>query len=345
VACRNARRVARWVPARCGDDGFCPIRYVSLNDATRRAGSWHPGRVAANARRAALDRSTIAYIGEFNSGATAISLPILNEVGVPQISPTNTYIGLTRSGPGTEPGEPAKYYPTGLRTYFRVAPNDRILAAGIATAMVDNGCRRIASVHDGELYGSGASAWIRRTARRLGARIVVTLRTHGGRLGRVRRARPDCVAYGGITANGAVRIFRRLGRRLPRARFFASEGVAESRFVSRLPAGIAGRTLINVSTLAPSAYPAAGQSVLQRLGNPDPNAVYGYEAMRLVIDAVNAGGPTRRGVLRALRSVRDRPSVLGTYSFDRFGDTTLRTSGLYGIQGDALQFVGAVTAR
>jgi branched-chain amino acid transport system substrate-binding protein len=328
-----------------GAAGGHRVRYVSLNSATRRAGAWTPVRVARNAVRAARDRSAIAYIGEFNSGASAISLPILNEVGLPQISPSNTFIGLTRGGPGAARGEPDKYNPTGLRTYFRIMPNDRVQAAALATAMVDGRCRRIASLHDGALYGRGVATWVRRNVRRLGARVVVARRTRGGRLGRVRRARPDCVAYSGITANGAVGVFRRLGRRLPRARFFATDGIAEAGFVSRVPRRVARRTLLSVSTLAPSAYPPAGQSVLARLGNPDPYALYGYEAMRRALDAVAVAGANRRAVVRHMRSAPAQAGVIGTYAFDRFGDTTLRTYGLYGITGRALRFVGAVAAR
>ena len=79
-----------------------PVTYISLDDATTFAGHWTPEQTAANATRAAQDASTIGYIGEFNSGATAVSLPILNVGGVPQISPTNTAIGLTRSSAGAE---------------------------------------------------------------------------------------------------------------------------------------------------------------------------------------------------------------------------------------------------
>jgi ABC-type branched-subunit amino acid transport system substrate-binding protein len=60
-----------------GVAGGHPVRYVSLNDASRRAGTWRPELVASNVRRAAQDESAIAYIGEFNSGASAISIPIL----------------------------------------------------------------------------------------------------------------------------------------------------------------------------------------------------------------------------------------------------------------------------
>ena len=77
---------------------------------------------------------------------------------------------------------------------------------------------------------------------------------------------------------------------------------------------------------------------------PDPYAVQGYEAMRLVLDAVAAVGPRRRAVVTWLHDVRNRQSVLGTYGFDRFGDTTLRDYGLYRIRGGALQWAGAARA-
>ena len=38
------------------------------------------------------------------------------------ISPSNTYDGLTTGSPETQPGEPAKYYPTDQPTYFRLTP-------------------------------------------------------------------------------------------------------------------------------------------------------------------------------------------------------------------------------
>ena len=80
-----------------GKVGKYKITYKSLDDATAAAGKWEPGQTSADARKAAQDQSTIAYLGEFNSGASAISLPITNEAGILQISPSNTYVGLTRA--------------------------------------------------------------------------------------------------------------------------------------------------------------------------------------------------------------------------------------------------------
>ena len=95
------------------------------------------------------------YIGEFNSGASAISIPILNQGGVPQVSPANTYVGLTTNEPGSEKGEPDKYYPTGKRTYLRIVPRDTIQAAALLTLMKQDGCTKVALANDKDTYGQG----------------------------------------------------------------------------------------------------------------------------------------------------------------------------------------------
>jgi len=107
-----------------------------FDDSTaQNPGTADEGQTAQNARKAVQDEGTIFYLGEFNSGGTKVSLPILNKANIPQISPSNTYVGLTTDAPGSEPGEPDKYYPTGKRTYARVVAADHHEgAAGVPTA-------------------------------------------------------------------------------------------------------------------------------------------------------------------------------------------------------------------
>src|SRR3954452_7067465 len=112
-----------------GKAGANTIKYVPLDDSTAQAGNWTPEQESANARKAAQDKSTAVYIGTFNSGAAAVSIPILNEAGVPMISPANTAVGLTTNEPGAAPGEPDKYYPGGTRNYARIVPKDTIQGA------------------------------------------------------------------------------------------------------------------------------------------------------------------------------------------------------------------------
>jgi branched-chain amino acid transport system substrate-binding protein len=330
-----------------GTAGGRPVRYVSLDDSTRRAGNWTPERASANARRAAHDGATIGYIGEFNSGATAISLPVLEEAGIPQISPTSTYIGLTAGGPGAHAGEPEKYYPHNQRTFFRLTPNDTVQASALAEAMKERGCARVASLTDGDFYGTTLGTLVRQAAAARGLQVVVARRisrhaqSFRSLARTLRTAKVQCVVYTGVTANNAIRLFHDVGLGLPHAKFFASDGVAENTFARHIPHSVARRTLLSVMPMAADAYPAAGQRLFARFH--DPNALYGYEAMRLLIDAVNATGPDRTAIVNWLHSVQNRAGVIGTYGFDANGDTTLRTYGLYTIRSGRLTWSGTVT--
>src|SRR3712207_4163874 len=89
-----------------GRAGDFSVAYVSLDSTDPETGRWSPGRVASNARKAVQDRQTIAYLGELETGASAISVPILNEGGILQVSPRDTFGGLTARGGR---GEPQKY--------------------------------------------------------------------------------------------------------------------------------------------------------------------------------------------------------------------------------------------
>ncbi|MBV9048946.1 MAG: hypothetical protein JOY58_11790, partial [Solirubrobacterales bacterium] len=86
------------------------IAFKSLDDATPLRGEWDPGQTTINANQALQDKTAVGYIGELNSGASAVSIPLLNRLGIAQISPTSSAIGLTVNGPAASPGEPQKYY-------------------------------------------------------------------------------------------------------------------------------------------------------------------------------------------------------------------------------------------
>ena len=79
--------------------GKFKIRFVSLDDSLASTGAADPGQAAQNARKAAQDKTTIAFLGAYNSGISKVEIPILNKSGIVQISPNNTYVGLTAGGP------------------------------------------------------------------------------------------------------------------------------------------------------------------------------------------------------------------------------------------------------
>src|SRR5215207_7966915 len=228
-----------------GKAGAHTIKYESLDDSTAQAGSWTPEAESANALKAAQDEATAVYIGAFNSGASKVSIPILSEAGVPQISPANTYVGLTTNDPGSEPGEPDKYYPTGDRTYTRIVPKDTIQAAALVTLMKADGCTKVAMTNDKEVYGAGLSRVIELSAKTQGLELTgndaidKTASNFRSVAAKAKGAGADCYLYSGITANNAVQQFKDFAAALgPDAKLYGPDGVAETGFVSEKEGGI-----------------------------------------------------------------------------------------------------------
>ncbi len=340
-----------------GKVGNFTIEYVSLDDSTAQAGGWEPGQTSSNARKAISDDSTIAYIGEFNSGATAVSLPLLNEAGIAQVSPGNTAVGITSDDPGATAGEPDKYYPTGKRTYARILPKDTYQGAALATLATEEGCESAYILNDKEVYGAGLASNVELAAEKVGLDIkgndgidknAPNYRSLGAK---IKDTGAQCFIYCGITANNAVQIFKDMAVALPDGALLGPEGVGETGFFDSteggLPPDVASRVLVTIPGVAPEEYPPAGEEFLKAYEaeygekNPDRYAVYGYESMGLLLDAIKRAGPDggdRAAVVDQLLATKDREGVFGTYSIDEKGDITLTPYGVYGIKDDQLAF-------
>jgi branched-chain amino acid transport system substrate-binding protein len=341
-----------------GKVGNFTIKYVSLDDATAAAGKWDPGQTSSDARKAAQDGATIVYLGEFNSGASAISIPILNEANILQISPSNTYVGLTRSE-GADKGEPDKYYPSGKRTYGRVVPADHIQAAAQVTYQKDEGCKKTYILNDKEVYGKGIADQVANIGKQQGLAIAgndgidtkaANFRTLASK---IKSSGADCMFFGGITQNKGVQVFKDVNAANPNMKLFGPDGVAESAFSSKIPVATQKMTYITNPTLDPKLYPPAAQDFFKTYkekygADPEPYAIYGYEAMKVALLAIqNAGdkGNDRQAVIDAFFKIKDRDSVLGKYSIDENGDTTLSDYGADRVEGGKLVFDKVIKAQ
>ena len=341
---------------KCGD---FTIKYTSLDDSTAAAGKWEAGQTSANARKVAQDDSAIAYLGEFNSGASAISIPITNEAGILQVSPSNTALGLTKGGAGAEPGEPDKYYPNGDRTYGRVVPIDTIQGAAQAQYMKDEGVTNVYILDDAEVYGKGVAKNTQAAAEKLGIKIAGTDSWDGkasnyrALASKIKATGADAVFTGGIIDNNGPQLYKDLNAAMPDAKLFGPDGVATVDFTKEIPDAVQKQTFLTAPTLSPDELPPAGQKFYAdyeaEYGEPqdeiDPYAVYGYEAMSVVCDAIAKGGDDRAAVVEAFFSTKGRESPLGTYDIDPDGDTTLSDYGGYLAKGGKLVFNKVIKAE
>ncbi len=346
-----------------GKAGGTAVKYTSLDDSTAQAGNWTPEATSANARKVAGDDSAIAYIGEFNSGASAVSIPILNEIPIAQISPSNTAVGLTSDEPGADKGEPDKYYPTGERHYLRIVPKDTIQGAALATVMKKDGCTKAYILNDKEVYGAGLARNIENSAKEQGLEVAGNegidpkAANFRSQAQVIADADADCFVFSGVTPNGAVQLYKDVSAALPDAKLYGPDGVSNPEFFDPaeggIPPDVAKKVKVTVATLSPDQYPPAGRRFFNRfkqkygVSSVDPYSIYGYEAMTLVLDTCKELGSDcadRRKLIDALFQTKGRESVLGTYDIDENGDTTLTDYGVYRVENKELVFDETVKA-
>jgi branched-chain amino acid transport system substrate-binding protein len=344
------------------------LKYVSLDDSTaQNPGTADEGQTAQNARKAVQDKSTIFYLGEFNSGGTKVSLPILNRANIPQISPANTYVGLTvAQPPGTEPGEPEKYYPDKKRTYARVVPKDDIQGAAMVQVMKEDGCKSVHIFNDKTTYGAGLARNIESSAKEQGLEVAGndgTDKNAPNYRSLAAKVDADCFVGSGVTGENYVQVFKDVAAACPDCKLYGPDGVAEEAFTNPqkggIPASIANRTKVTVATLGLEEFKRRKNAEAEKFfssfestygdASPDPYAIYGYDTMDLALDTLKAVGDKandREAVRKQLlESTKGRESVLGTYDIDENGDTSLTDYGLYTIEDGVPTFEKVIKAQ
>jgi branched-chain amino acid transport system substrate-binding protein len=272
----------RALEERGGRAGELRIRLRQLPATDDRDRSWDPALVAENAHRAADDPTAIAYLGELDFGATAVSLPITNNAGLLQVSPGDGLTSLTQRPPGRPRAGPERYYPTDRRSFVRIGPIDLSEADRLVELLADAGAQRFALVFDREIYGRELAAQLVERARRAGLTPVAS-EEYRGRVDDIpdiarslAEQRPDAIVQLGVAGPGTLPMMNAIADQLPGVPLFASSGMLATPGLA-LPA-------------APS-MEAVGPELEPRRA--------GYEAMRLVLDAVAEGGRDRRRVVSA----------------------------------------------
>jgi branched-chain amino acid transport system substrate-binding protein len=332
----NAIKLA--IAQRDGKAGDVKIEYESMDDATAQAGQWDEAKCAENAQKAAQDEEVVGWIGPFNSGCAAVEIPILNEAGLAMISPANTYIGLTKPSP--DPSEPEKYYPTGERNYTRVIVADDEQGQAGALLMQDEGIESVYVLDDKETYGKGLADELQKSAEELGIEVLGREGIDGSApnyrslMNKIAAEDPDAIYFGGIIENNAAQLIKdKIGAGMSNAEvaFIGPDGIYTSTLIDQ--AGDAAEGIfVTFGGLPPSELPPEGQKFVEdyerKYDEVEAYTAYAYEAANVMLDTIERayeedGEVTREGVLREVFATEDYKGVLGTWSFDEDGDTTL----------------------
>ena len=319
-----------------GKAGVLEVHATYLDD-TSGAGSnagWSPAVAAANARRALQDSAAIAYIGDFDSGATRFSLPITNEAHLLQVSPASAAVDLVQPYLGAGDQVPEETQPTGERTFGRVIPSDEMQAQAGAVWAKRLGARRNTVIRGGSQYDKVVAAAFAERARAIGLRLS--------------KSGPSDLGYAAVepSEGGPLSVVRATPRVIGTDALLTPD-VPEA----LVNGGMPRRLLLTSAAEDPSQLPSSGQRFLREFRErykrqPGRYAAYGYEAMAIVLDSIERAGDAgddRDSVIDAFFDTEDRRSVLGTYSIDEVGNTTLNRLAGYEAAEGQVRFETALT--
>jgi len=322
--------------------GGYTVTFKDGDDSTAATGAWDPDTVIKNANDAVANDAVVGIIGHLNSGAAKLTIPIYCKAGIPIISPANTYPGLTKEGKG-EPDEPGKYYPDGCqRNYTRVVAADDLQGRAGALWASQLGATKAYVLDDTELYGKGIADVFATEGPNFGIEIL-------GRDGiekdasdykalaeKIKGFAPDLVYFGGITQSNAGQLWRDIRDAMPDVMMMGPDGIFEQSWIDAAGEAAEG-TYITFGGIPPEELTGAGETFIASYNEKYPDAVaaaytaYGYEAATVLLGALEraaATNPADNAALRAaitteMFATKDFAGVLGTWSFNAEGDTSL----------------------
>lgn len=303
------------------------------------------------------DPTVVGVVGPFNSSVAKVQIPISNEAGLLQCSPSNTNPDLTKGDPGKElrAKNPDKI------NYVRVATTDDIQGPAVAQFGFNKlGLKTVAIIDDTETYGKGIADAFAAEWEKLGGTVVGREGAPKGTtdytaiLTKFAASNPEAVFYGGVTATGGGLVRKQMaqaGLDPAKVAYLGGDGIqdgpgsTEGGFIN-----IAGADAANsYSSVAaihdiPGAAEFAAKYKAEYKVDPGAYSASGYACAQVILAAVTAaakaGDVTREAVRAAAVGGASFDTVLGSVSFDAVGDTSQKIISLYKVDMTAASGAG-----
>jgi branched-chain amino acid transport system substrate-binding protein len=329
--------------------GQYTVGYQSCDDSTSQTSRFEFFKCSANAKAYAGAERLVGLIGPFNSGCAFDEIPIVNRATpgpLAMISPSNTYVGLTRAGPGTSPGEPGSFYPTGVRNYVRVTSADDVQGTAHGLLADQLGLKSVYVVEDAEEYGKALAQNFTKAARGLGVELAgretwdARSKSYDALAGRIRRSGAEGVLVAGVINNNGVQLIRDLRTGVgPRVAIMAGDGFPVPEllhFARREAVGMyMTTTATSVEELTPAGQRFAREFAPAQPGGSIPTYVLETaQAAEVLLEAISRSDGSRASVLKELRDIQVSDGILGSFRFDANGDKTPGSITVYRITGE-----------
>jgi branched-chain amino acid transport system substrate-binding protein len=325
------------------------IAYQDCDDSTAQLGKWDPDKSSANAHAYASNSKLLGVVGTFNSGCAAIEIPVLNQApggGLLLLSPANTYGCLTEPCAGDEP---EKYYPSGKRTYARVAPSDPNQGAVDAAFLKSKGVKRVSILNDKEAYGLGVAKNFSGAAKAAGMTVTgftaydPKQANFKALFTTIKNQNPDAIFIGGLIDENSGQLINDkvavLGANNGKVKLMLPDGFTTDAIFDRSQGGTpnASGSYFSVAGVGIDKYTGAAKAFIdgfktQLNGKPvDPYAILGAQAAQVLVGAIGKSDGTRSDVIDKVFATKVNNGLIGSFSFNKNGD-------LSGAKGAAVLF-------
>jgi branched-chain amino acid transport system substrate-binding protein len=240
------------------------------------------GAQATNQAKKAITDKVVGIIGPAFSGESKTAVPILEEAGIPNVSPSATAVTLAENG---------------WKTWHRVLANDGVQGPGVAKFISTTvGAKKVAVIDDQSEYGKGLADVVRKE---LGATVTVSdsinpdESNYSSTVNKIKPANVDAIFFGGYYS-AAGKLVKQLRDGGITSKFLSGDGTLDAQFITGGGAAAEGALLsCTCSSAVGSTDPAVQKFATdyKTKFNADP-ATYsaeGFDAANAFMQAIDAG--------------------------------------------------------
>jgi branched-chain amino acid transport system substrate-binding protein len=313
------------------------IGYQSCDDSTAQSDISDPRTCEANAKALARAEQVVGVVGPYDSQCSEIMIPIADRAPrgpLAVISPSSTSTALTRRDPVGPAGTLERLYPSGVRNFARVISTDGAQGPAAVERFRQLGLRRLAVLDDGTTPGHALAALVAHAAAKAGLTVARRARWRPGpaaieRVVRgVSRSRADAVYLGGLLGSGGAPLVSALRALKPAPTLIAPESFGPVFALWDDSGGDARGMYLTITGIPIERLPDRGRRFARELGETQPRlpvpgfTVYAAQATEVLLAAIADSDGTRRSVTERLLKTQVHDGLIGSFGFDRFGDST-----------------------
>jgi branched-chain amino acid transport system substrate-binding protein len=323
----------------------------SLDDTVQ--GVHDPAQGAQNIKTFIADPAVLGVVGPFNSNVAKAEIPLTNDAGLPQISPSNTSTSLTK---GDDAKTLRSSHPDTI-AFFRVCTTDDRQGAAGAQFANKLGFKKAFIVDDNETYGKGLADVFEADFAKLGGQVLghehITKNQQDFKalLTKAHSLGPDMIFFGGTTSSGGGLVRKQMADvGLGSVAYVGGDGISDEEFIKQTGSA-ANNSFYTVAAPETSKLASAKTftaAYKKRFGSdPGPYSGNAYAAAQIIIAAIVKAGanPTRPDVLKNVAATSNIDTPIGTIGFDKNGDTTAPILSFYAIKNGKAEFVNQLNLK